>query len=647
MKVSYNWLKEYLGEDAPSANEIADLLTFKAFEIEETEEKDGDTVIDVDVLPNRSSDCLSHRGIAREIATIIDRPLAKDALSEVLELENTDLINVEIESEDSCPRFTASLIKDVEIKESPEWLKQRLQVLGQRPINNIVDATNYVMLAMGQPMHAYDADKFPQTDGKWKFVVRKSKPGEVVSLIAESGKDEDRDVELSGSELLIVDGTEGTLVGLAGVKGGRFAGIDEGTKNIIVEAAHFDPILTRKTARGLGIVIEASKRFENEPSRELPLYAQNDIKKLIADIAGGKFVGAIDIYPNKKESMSVMVSPTRANSLLGLSLDIKQMKDILERAGCIVEESAGNLKAVGPFERTDLNIEEDFIEEIGRIYGYEHVESIVPDSVALTEINTRHYYSEKVRDVLTAKGFSEVITSSFRKKDNIQLANALASDKSFLRSVLSKNITEALDRNINNADLLGTTDTRVFEIGTVFTGGEGEVFEHMSVSVGVRIKSTGYSGKEDKILDEAVTAIEESLGASLKWSKDKGVAEANLSAVLGELAMPEIYDKLVKEEDINYKTFSNYPFISRDISLWVSGSASEELRNDLEGTLKDVAGELCIRITLFDEFTKDERTSYAFRLIYQSKEKTLTDEEVNEVMDEIYKVAKKQDWEVR
>ena len=169
MKVVHSWLKEYVGDALPSAKEVEDLLNFHAFEIEEVEVVEGEDVIDVDVLPNRASDCLCHRGIARELATILGVELVKDPLVEEVTLPTTDSISVDIEDKEACPRFTASLIKGIEVKESPEWLQKRLKALGQRPINNIVDATNYVMYAMGQPLHAYDADLFPQVDGQWQF----------------------------------------------------------------------------------------------------------------------------------------------------------------------------------------------------------------------------------------------------------------------------------------------------------------------------------------------------------------------------------------------------------------------------------------------------------------------------------------------
>ncbi|MEZ4200352.1 MAG: phenylalanine--tRNA ligase subunit beta [Candidatus Paceibacterota bacterium] len=500
MKVSYDWLKDYLGEHAPSADEIAELLTFHSFEIEEVEAVADDTVIDVDVLPNRSSDCLCHRGIAREVATITNTPLEHDPLAAAPELAGTDSISVDIKDTAACPRFTASVIRGVKVGESPEWLQKRLKAIGQRPINNIVDATNYVMFTIGQPLHAYDATKFPQVAGTWQFVVRPAEEGEVVSLIAEGGKNEDRDVVCKAGELLIVDGSSNTAIGLAGVKGGRFAGVDESTTDVIIEAAHFHPNLTRQTARRLGIVIGASKRFENECSRELPLYAQRDIIDLIIDIAGGTFEGVIDTYPVPQEQVEVMVRTEAVNRLLGLTLTETEMIDLIQRTGSTVRAEAGVLYCTGPFERTDLLIEEDFIEEIGRIYGYQHVASVVPEATELTEINSDHYYSEIVRDVLMQEGFSEVITSSFRKKDVIQLRNALASDKSYLRSSLVKNISEALDKNAGLTDLLGTTDTRVFEIGTVFDKTADDVTEHTALCIGARLRPSGYSGKKTNSL---------------------------------------------------------------------------------------------------------------------------------------------------
>jgi len=644
MLVVRDWLKEYAGDSLPSAEEIEKLLTFHAFEIEGVETVEGEEVIDVDVLPNRSSDCLCHRGIAREIATLTGTPLVYDPLAEPVELASTDDITVTIEDPQACPRFTASLITGIEVKESPEWLKKRLTAIGQRPINNIVDATNYVMFAIGQPLHAYDADLFPQVDGKWQFGVRLAKEGEVVSLIAEGGKDEDRDVTLKGTELLIIDDSSNTPIGLAGVKGGRYAGVHEGTTKIIIEAAHFDPVLTRKTARGLGIVIDASKRFENEPSRELPPYGQKEIVDLILKIAGGTCEGMIDVYRERWEEKKVAVSATRTNALLGLSIESDEMKRILLQAGMTVGETDDGFMVAGPWERTDLAIEEDFIEEIGRVYGYQHVASIVPESVNLSEYNARQFYGDRVRDTLISLGFSEVITSSFRKKDEISLLNALASDKGCLRSSLHKNIADVLDKNAGFTDLFGTQDTRVFEIGTVFKKGEHGVEEHVSLCLGVRTKQSGHSKKDDEVLEAAIGELTISLDTNLSFDTKEGIAECNFTDLYSKLPAPTSYDALSLSAEINFTPFSVFPHMSRDIALWVSEGTDAAT---VEKVLNEHASDLRVRTTLFDEFSKDGKTSYAFRLVFQSNEKTLTDEEVNTIMDSVNTAASTEGWEVR
>lgn len=644
MLVSWNWLKEYLGETELTANKAVELLGAHAFEIEGVEEKDGDTVIDVDILPNRSSDCLCHRGIARELASITGTALLNDPLRQDIEMPETQEIEISIEDSNACPRFAASLITGVEVKESPDWLKTRLEAIGQRSINNIVDATNYVMFAIGQPIHAYDAELFPQVDGKWKFDVRFATVGETVNLIPEGGKEEDRIVECQGSELLIVDGSNNTPIGLAGVKGGSFAGVHAGTNKIIVETAHFHPTITRKTARRLGIVIDASKRFENEPSRELIPYTQQEICKLITDIAGGELVGVIDLYQEKKANPKVTVSVARTNRLLSLSLESSQMKQILERIGGEVSEREEGFEVVGPWERTDLNIEEDYIEEIGRLHGYESITAVSPETRPVPELNKRHYYSEIIRRVLIEHGMSEVITSSFRKKDEVQLKNALASDKSYLRSSLTKNISEALDKNSGFTDLLGTVDTRIFEIGTVFYKEGDTVSLHISLAFGARLKPSGYSGKEDAIIKDILQSLSDTLGVTCEGKQEKGIVEINLTALLENVPDPVEYDAITVGEEVSYQPFSVYQHMSRDIALWVKEGTTAQ---SVESVTNAHAGELRIRTTQFDEFTKDGKTSFAFRLVFQSPDRTLTDNEVNEVMEKVYEAVEKEGWEVR
>ena len=646
MKVVHDWLKEYTGPSLPSPRELEELLMFHVFEVEGVEEVEGHTVLDLKVLPDRASFCLSHRGIAREIASITRTSLVHDPLlsQERLPIMESG-ITVHIEDTHACTRFSTALVTGITVGESPVWLQSRLRALGQRPINNVVDATNYVMYALGQPLHAYDAQKFPKHDGAWQFDVRFAREGETINLIAEGGKQEDRIVTLTGSELLIVDGSSDTPVGLAGIKGGAYAGVDSTTTDILIEAAHFDPLITRKTARRLGIVIDGSKRFENDPSPELVPHALREVVALITQIAGGTCEGAIDIDHSVSRVRETVVSPKRVNALLGLSLSVDAMRTILHAIGATVTERGDDLLVTNPFERNDLIIEEDYIEEIGRLHGYAHVVSVVPAPVALAEINVRHYYSERVRTFLIAQGFSEVITSSFVKKDEIQLKNALASDKSYLRSTLRKNLMEVLDKNMYLVDLLGGVDTRVFEIGTVFDRKEGGgVHEHVSLAVGVRSKQQGYVPKDDVLLREICDALDLHLGGKAQWKIEKGIAECDLTALLKDLAVPTMYEHSATPAEITYQPFSLYPAISRDIALWVSeGTLPEEVSSVLD----EHAGGLRIRTTLFDTFTKEGKTSYAFRLVFQAPDRTLTDGEVQEVMDAVYTAVQERQWQVR
>jgi phenylalanyl-tRNA synthetase beta chain len=643
-KFSYNWLCEYLGEPAPSPEVISDLLTKHAFEVEGMEKYDGDTVIELKILPDRGSDCLCHRGLARELSTLLNIPLKNDPLLSSVSVAETSEIKVTIEDFVACPRFTASIIRGVKVGPSPAWLTARLQAVGVRSINNIVDATNYAMFALGEPTHAYDASKFPKKDDVYNFVVRKSTERETVSLLAEGGKDEDRIVTLRGGELLIVDGATGTAVGLAGVKGGRYAGVDANTTDIIVEAAHFEPGLTRRTARGLGIVIDASKRFENEPSQTLPPLAQQYLVRLITSLAGGECVGMVDVHESIKIPQAVVVNPRTVCALLGVEISKSEMIAILQRDGVTVVEEGEHLVCTGPHTRTDLNIEADFIEEIGRIYGYHHVVSVVPKPVALSEFNAHHIYAEQIRTCLVSLGFIEIITTTFRNKDEIGLQSSMASDKCFLRSELSSSLGEALSKNAPFTDLLGVSDTRLFEIGTVFTREHGVVAEHVSLAFGVRLKTTGYTGKEDGLVTAVLQKLEAALGVPLSLQITAGVAELHISELLKSLPAPTAYASVPKAVDTIYQAFSVYPSVSRDIAMWVNEGTDVE---SVKTLLTTAAGDLLVRLTHLDTFTKEGRTSLAFRLVFQSQQKTLDGSEVDAQMSAVYDAVAKAGFEVR
>jgi phenylalanyl-tRNA synthetase beta chain len=367
--------------------------------------------------------------------------------------------------------------------------------------------------------------------------------------------------------------------------------------------------------------------------------------KLITAIAGGTFEGVADVYLEEKHNPEVTVPIVRVNALLGLALSSTEMENILKRIGAtVVRATSDSFTVIGPWERNDLHIAEDFIEEIGRIHGLHHVVSVVPEKVPLSEVNVRQFYTEAIRLELIQNGFSEVITSSFTNKADIQLQNALAADKTYLRNSLRKNCTAVLDANFVHTDVIGVEDIRVFEIGTVFDKTETSVSEHVSIALGVRTKGNGYNPKDDTILKTACDTIDQTLATKLDWKLERGVAEANLSHVLGNLPVPASYGTFISKAPATYKPVSVYPAMSRDIALWVQEG---EMAAAVESTIYQAAGELCVRLSLFDTFTKDGRTSYAFRLVFQSFEKTLTDAEVTTYMDAVYAAAQVNGWEVR
>ncbi len=642
MKVVYDWLKDYVGDAMPPIEKLDALFTFHAFEIDGVEQVGAHDVIDVKVLPDRSSDALSHRGVAHELAALMGVKLANDPLRASVALEpKTETLSVTIENAAHCRRFSGARISQVKIGPSPAWLRERLEALGQRSINNVVDATNYVMLALGQPLHAYDATKFSAKDGVWHFGVRMAKNGESITTLTKDT------YVLTDAVQLIVDESAGVCAGIAGIKGGSYAEVDAATTDIILEAANFDPALTRRAAQSLTLQTDASKRFENNLPPALTAYGLTACVRLIGEIAGGTCEGYLDVYPTPTSNVAVEVSYGQLTSLLGLVIPKDDVESILTRLGFAYTPTEHGWRVTAPFERTDVTIAEDVIAEVGRVYGYAHVQSVVPPTVPLAELNARHYYSDRIRSLLSDAGFSEVITSSFRATDAIVLANALASDKGCLRSTLRKNIEEALDRNMPFVDLVGVSHVTIFEIGTIFTPLTGTVKgidEQVSLAIGVRMKQQGYTPKDDARLTEIAALLETALGAPLHAHIERGVLECNLSSLIARLPMPRAYEPYVPGAQTLYTPFSLYPHMSRDIALWVPAAVAA---STIEDTIRAHAGDLLVRSTCFDTFTKEGRTSYAFRLVFQAYDRTLTDDEASTIMARISEALRIEGYEVR
>lgn len=594
MKISHKWLQNFFTSPLPSPQEVADALTFHAFEIESV----VDEVLDVKVTANRGHDCLSHRGIAKELSAILKLPLnpEKDPFAKVPDLsKKTSAVSVTL-NDPRCKRYIAGYIRNVKVGPSPDWLKNSLEVIGQRSINNVVDATNLVMFNTGQPLHAFDAGKLSQKGDAYAIAVRGAKEGE--RMIALDGKEYD----CAGGELLITDAHGDVAIGIAGVKGGAPAAINEETTDIILESANFDGISVRKTSAALKLRTDASQRFEQVIAPELAAYGMRQVVDMILALAGGEVEGFVDEYPSPLVQQKVSVSADKIQAVLGTAIEGKDIADVFARLGFSFEEQGGVYTVQPPFERLDIVIPEDLIEEVGRIIGYDAVPAVaLPATSEAPAVNARFAAAETRREELMAQGYSEVYTSVFAEKGDRVVANKVDGVRPYLRTSLTDGLKDAYERNARNKDLLGLKEVKLFEIGTVWRGGKEDVV------VGVADKS----GAQEEVL-----SVDSADG----------------------------YNALPASDARRYAPFSKYPFIVRDIALWVPAATSED---EVLSVIQENAGELVVRSELFDRFEKGERVSYAFRLVFQSFDKTLTDEDANERMESVYVMVKRKGWEVR
>lgn len=638
MKVSRNWLQKYFEKELPTADELAEVFTHHAFEVEGVEQVGDDFVIDVDVLPNRSSDCLSHRGIARELGTLLSLPLAHDPLRENLPAwDKPDTLTVTVENRVLCPRYMAAVVRGVTVGPSPEWLKKALETLGQKSINNVVDATNYVMQNTGQPLHAFDLSLLEEdAEQKRNITVRCAKDGEkIVTLTGD-------EYTLKATHQLITDGISGEPLALAGIKGGKQAEVTTNTVDILLESANFNFVTVRKTSNDLKLATDASLRFQNEPAIQLTAFALRDLIELIVDVAEGRLIGVIDVYEPKSENEPIEVTLPEINGLLGTNLTVEDVEKILVRFEWEFSRNDEEFVVTGPWERTDLVIKESIIEEIGRVYGYRNLEAKkLPVVTEAPVVNKKQFYIEKIQNTLSDMGYSEVLTYTLADKGEVELRNPLASDKSFMRMNLTDGITKALQLNAQNAPLLGLDAVRLFEVGTIFTAAG----EKTNLVVGCKALG-GKQSKLDEVLTADVEKLLTTLGSDAKVKVENGVCELPLDAILTLLPLPEVYEPALPwDTEARFTQWSSYPYMLRDIAVWVPKGTTQEM---VEGTILEHATDLLVRHDVFDEFEKEGQVSYAWHLVFQSRERTLTDDEVGKIMERVTsELNAKQDWKVR
>ena len=630
MKISRTWLERFFDTELPSTEELAEALTFHAFEIEEAE---GD-MLDVKVLPDRAAYALSHRGIAREVSAILGIPMKEDPLrTQLPEWIPTNELSLSLDPEGKTYRKMGALVRGVKVGPSPEWLRAALESVGQRSINNVVDATNFVTLNMGQPLHAFDAGKIAWHDGVLSITVRAAEADEQITVLT------GETYTLPEGALVIAEGEEGTALDIAGIKGGMASAITEETDDLFVSVCNFYGARVRKTAQALNLFTDASTRFQNKISPELAAYGMRDVLALITELADGEVVGVNDVYPNPVTQTPVSVTRARITGLLGSEVSDSEVRAALEVLDLPYTSEGNAYTVTPPFERRDLTIAEDLIEEVGRIRGYDKVVSQPLLVLEEGEGSPRYDGLERIKDVLRERGYTEISTQSFAERGDIILANPLDKTKPALRKRLAENMEAALVKAVAAAPrVLGPAPAvHLFEIGSVFPK-EGET---LSLALGYR----AVSGKQKAaVLDEVVGALKDELGIALPVERvSEGIAEILLKdldlAALGEGYVP------ARVRLGSYHPFTIYPFALRDVAVWTPHGTEE---SEVTEVILKEAGEHLVRIDLFDRFEKEGRVSYAFRLVFESAERTLSDEELVPAMARIAAaLAARAGWEVR
>lgn len=640
----------------------------------------GDHILDLDVTPNRP-DCLSVLGVAHEVAALTETAVREPDLSytEAGEPIGT-LATVEVADPDLCHRYTASLITNVQIGPSPRWLQDRLLKAGMRPINNVVDITNFVMLEYNQPLHAFDFDTIKER----KVVVRRARPGEVlVSLDVVERK-------LSPSMLVIADARD--AVGLGGVIGGAHSEMTERTTTVLLESATFNPTNNRQTAQALRLFTEASTRFEKGLRPELAPIALKRATQLICHIAGGVAArGIIDIFPNGDQyrAPSVTLTMERLQKVLGVQLPIQRVQEVLSSLGFACESVDGAaVRAMVPYWRSDINVEDDLVEEVARIVGYDEI----PTTMLSTPIPRYHpqplqELKERVKDSLVACGIQEVISYSLTSLDDLakvnaqenghaplKLQNSMNSQQEYLRTTLRASLLATLASN----RLHGQGQISIFESGRTYLPRNHDLPEEREVIAGVISSpqsdvsgsaAEGRSGFFDvkAIVEKLMEELE--VTAAYESAQEFGLHPARCARIVaGDVTLglvAEIHPAVVSSFDIEgdsvalfeldvedllkvlpqgrrrYKPIGRFPSATRDLAIIVSRDVPAARIHEIIQKHPLVAG-----VRLFDVYAGENipagKRSLAYHVVVQSLENTLATEEVNQAIQTILDSLKRE-----
>lgn len=658
----------------------------------------SDTVLDLEITPNRP-DCLSMQGMAREVGAMYRIPVTYPERELVVDetLPNaTELATVEIEDEDRCPRYTARVIKNVKIGPSPAWLAERVTAAGSRPINNIVDVTNYILFLLGQPLHAFDYDKLVGEDGVAHVVIRAAKDGEKFTTLDEI------DRELTSDMTVIA--TPEKAVALAGVMGGLESEVTEGTTTILLESATFERGRTSRTSRNLGLISESSMRYERGVDDNTCADYSAFAASLMAEVSGGVVCpGMVDVYPKVTKPVKLKLRVKRCQGILGAEIPTEEITDILERLGCIVtaDEDASVLDVVAPTFRPDLEREIDLYEEVLRLYGMDRITPTLPGGRGRLGVRSAaQRMMDTINNTMRACGLNETMTYSFATPSDIdklrlpkdglgipvELLNPLNADQSVMR----QSIIPGLLRSVAYNQSRGVKNVQLYETGVVFYAHEGQKSpKERQKLAGVLAGAMGdpawnnapaafdfFDGKgiveslarelaipklRFKAADEESApqlqpgrgAIVLSGGATLGWVGEiHPLAAAEFEAASPVVAFEIDIDTLLKcaQNCRPYVDVPQFPAVTVDQAFVVSEDVTHER---MVQCINSAGGKLLESVELFDVYRDEQRVgagkkSMAYKLVYRAADRTLTSEEVEKTHAKVVtKVSKATGAEVR
>jgi len=667
MRVSFDWLKDFM-ETKIEAAKAQGFLTMAGFEITSIAYIDGDHIMEIEVTPNRP-DCLSMLGIARELSAASGIPIKLPGSIKknfMKKGHKRGSAKIEILDEHACSRYVGCIMKNVKVGPSPKWLSQRLSAMGVRPVNNVVDVTNYALFELGQPLHAFDLDKLDEK----RVIVRRARKGENIVTIDGVHRTLDSNI------LVIADAVK--PVAIAGIMGGKDTEITDSTKNILIESACFDPIVVRKACRQLGLASESSYRFERGVDQAMIFAASVRAQELIKEAANARVAGDMsDAGAGIEKGKTISLDIGEVPRVLGIDIHPEKIQDILKGLNLKPVKKKNKIFVTVPSYRTDLNKDIDLIEEIVRLYGYDKVPARLP-----TFTPQKTYQLEKktallekeIRRILCNMGLNEIMTYALTSRNSVEslgismenlvgLRNPMSSQQEVMRPSLLSEMLETLNWNLNRKNIL----LQLFEINKVYIMNKvtSQAEERMHLSIGICGAKTGNWKEKPRELDffdlkGAVEMLIDSLGVrdyKIEKTEHPSFKETLCTAVnvggavcgvFGEIKedtarrfdikrkifVAEIYlNELLASANLK-KTFTSlpkYPPVTRDIAILLEDSISASSIYDV---IKEEARGLVRSVDVFDLYKGQQiqqgKKSLAYTIEYRSDERTLNDKEVND-----------------